>query len=154
MYQTQPQTQTTATFHFTAGAPIDAVQPLFGAHREREWAPDWEPRFVHPALPEDREGMVFTVDHPLGVATWINTRLERELVQYAYVIPGVMATLITLRLTPEGARTRVAVTYARTPLAAASREAVAALSRADAAAGPEWQAQLDAALRATSTPAR
>src|SRR4029450_3039132 len=32
----------------------------FGPVRETEWAPEWSPRFIHPAQGVQREGVVFT----------------------------------------------------------------------------------------------
>jgi hypothetical protein len=153
MSQTPSVVHRAATFHFTADAPPAQVGPLFGADRERVWAPGWAPRFLHPAMPTDEEGMVFTIAHDLGEAVWINTRfdLAAGVVQYAYVIPGVLATLITLDLTPDGLdgeRTQVEVTYQRTALTAAAGDHVAALSNADRGAGPEWERLINDHLRA------
>jgi hypothetical protein len=47
---------------FTIGlnGSVADVTPLFGPVREAEWAPDWSPRFIHPAQGVQREGVVFT----------------------------------------------------------------------------------------------
>ena len=47
---------------FTIGlnGSVADVTPLFGPVREAEWAPDWSPRFIHPAQGAQREGVVFT----------------------------------------------------------------------------------------------
>jgi hypothetical protein len=136
---------TEATFRFTADAPVAEVAPLFGAERERRWAPGWEPRFLHPTPAADQRGMVFTVSHGHADSIWVNSELDlaRGVVQYVYVIPQAVATLITLHLTPEGARTRVEVTYARTALDAQANAHVEQLGAEDGQAGSEWEQQIN-----------
>ncbi len=47
--QSTPQlAHTDRTFEFIAFAPMPRVAPLFGAERERDWAPDWNPVFLWP----------------------------------------------------------------------------------------------------------
>lgn len=139
---------TEATFRFTAEAPMAEVAPLFGADRERVWAPGWNPRFLHPRPAADRRGMVFTVPHGHTDAVWVNSELDlaRGVVQYVYVIPGALATLITLHLTPAGAHTDVEVSYERTALTPAVNARVHDLAAKDAQAGPEWSHQINAYL--------
>jgi len=138
------------TFEFLAEAPLTEVAPLFGAHREREWAPHWDPCFIWPAPAEDRAGMVFTVSGAHGTAIWINTcfELQNGRVQYAYVLENAMTTLITLSLTPCGEHTHVAVSYERTALQPRADAWVARMADQDAGAGDEWRAQINAYLRA------
>lgn len=97
-------THTVASFAFTVRAPMEQVAPLFGADGERAWAPGWNPAFVFPATPSDVRGMVFQVAHGGMNAVWVNTDFDLEAgrVQYAYVIPDALVTLITIRLTPQG----------------------------------------------------
>ena len=136
------------TFEFLAEGPMSEVAPLFGAHKERAWAPDWDPCFIWPARAEDRPGMVFTVSGPHGTAVWVNTRFELQdgHVQYAYVLESAMSTLITLRITPRGERTHVAVSYRRTALKPHADAWVAHMAEQDAKAGDEWAAQINAYL--------
>ncbi len=143
------------SFEFLAEAPLPEVAPLFGAHKERAWAPQWDPRFIWPACAEDRPGMVFSVSGSHGTAIWINTcfDLQAGRVQYAYVLENAMTTLITLQLTPRGEHTHVAVTYERTALHARADAWVAQLSEQDSRAGEEWSAQINAYLRAIRQPA-
>lgn len=138
---------TSEQFAFTVNAPIEVAWPLFGADKERVWAPDWNPDFVWPTDAFDQEGMVFTVPHGAHTAVWINTVFDREAkrIQYVYVLPY-MATVITLHLAPSGRSTRVAVTYARTALAPAANEAVREMAGRDRVAGLEWERQIAAYL--------
>jgi hypothetical protein len=112
----ETRAHSSAQFEFIANGTADQVGPLFGADQERVWADDWNPAFVHPRPAADREGMVFTIDHHSHHAVWVNTQLDLKngLIRYVYVVPDAMATLITIRLTPAGEKTRVAVIYERT----------------------------------------
>jgi hypothetical protein len=132
-------------FAFTAQAPMERVAPLFGADHERVWSPGWDPQFVHPQPATDVRGMVFTVAHGHHEAVWVNTQLDLKngRVQYAYVVPDMLATLITLQLTAEGEKTRVEVKYERTALNADADEHVRRMAEKDRAAGPEWEKQVN-----------
>jgi hypothetical protein len=138
------------SFEFLAEAPLSEVAPLFGAHRERAWAPSWDPCFIWPSPAEDRPGMVFTVSGVHGTAIWINTcfELQNGRVQYAYVLENAMTTLVTLSLTPRGEHTHVAVSYERTALQPRADAWVTRMAEQDARAGDEWSAQINAYLRA------
>ncbi len=111
---------TDRTFEFIAFAPMPRVAPLFGAERERDWSPDWNPVFLWPDSAADREGMVFTVAHGHKQAVWVNTQYDPEhgRFQYVYVVPDIVATTVTLTLTPREAHTIVRVRYERTALSA------------------------------------
>jgi len=137
-----------ATFEFTARAPMSRVAPLFGADKERVWSPDWNPRFLHPTPASDQRGMVFTVDHQHLSSIWVNTQLDVKngVIQYVYVIPGVLATVITLKLTPRGETTHVRVEYDRTALSAEANAHVEQLWAQDRKAGPEWEQKINAYL--------
>ncbi len=141
---------TSEIFEFRVDAQIQEVFPLFGADRERAWAPGWAPRFLWPAPAQDHAGMVFTVDHAGASAIWINTAfdLETRHVQYVYVLPAVEATLIDLRLAPDGEGTHVQVRYERTALSEDARTRVAHMAAHDRKAGPEWARQIAQALKA------
>lgn len=135
-------------FEFTARGPMSAVAPLFGAERERAWAPGWNPEFVWPLPPADREGMVFRIAHGHEQAVWVNTRfdLANGDVRYAYVIPGVLVTVISIRLEPRGEDTHVSVEYQRTALSDGANDRVLTLARQDASAGPEWERSIHVCL--------
>ncbi len=131
---------TERAFEFTANASMAVVAPLFGADRERVWAEGWSPRFVWPSAPQDREGMVFTVDHDGRTGYWINTAFDLRAgrIQYVYVVPERLVTRISLTLTPQVENTHVQVTYERTALSPDANAQVETLAASDAAAGPEW----------------
>ncbi|HEY2779282.1 MAG TPA: hypothetical protein VGI90_00795 [Steroidobacteraceae bacterium] len=139
-------------FAFTAEAPLDVAWPLFGADRERAWAPDWHPSFIWPADALDQQGMVFTVARGSKTAVWVNTEFDRTAgrIQYVYVLPEVVVTVITLQLTPLDQATRVAVTYARTALAETSNDVVRGMAAEDRVAGREWALQINTYLRRES----
>ena len=132
-------------FEFIANGTIEDVAPLFGANRERVWAPGWNPEFVHPMPAADQAGMVFTVAHNHFQAAWVNTDfdLKNGRIQYAYVIPDAMVTLINLRLTPQGQQTRVAVDYDRTALSPEADSHVRQMAEQDRTAGPVWEKQVN-----------
>ena len=132
-------------FSFTVHAPIDQVGPLFGADKERAWAPKWNPQFVHPSPAADVPGMVFTVAHHNLQAAWVNTDFDlvNGRVQYVYVIPEIMVTVITLKLKPDGNQTHVEVEYDRTALSAGADARVNEMASHDHASArnticPRW----------------
>lgn len=142
---------TVRTFQFIAFAPMSRVAPLFGAARERDWEPEWKPTFVWPDTPADRSGMVFTVAHGHKNAVWVNTQydLQKGRFQYVYVIPDVMATLLTLTLEPREAHTIVTVRYERTALSPDASPIVQSMAQHDDTAAPEWEQKINAYLSST-----
>jgi hypothetical protein len=143
-----PLLHTREQFSLMANAPFEVAWPLFGADAERAWAPDWEPVFLWPEKALDQEGMVFKVRHGEKTAVWVNTAfdpIERR-IQYVYVIPDVVVTVITLELMPDGHSTAVRVVYERTALAATANELVKDMAARDRAAGGDWSRQLNAIL--------
>jgi hypothetical protein len=145
--------RTCEEFDFVAQAPVDAAFPLFGADAERIWAEDWNPLFLWPARTEDREGMVFQVAHGDRTATWINTVFDRQArrIQYVYVLPGCVATVITLGLTSQGDSTHVTVRYERTSLSPGANAQVSGMAAHDRRAGPQWSAQINRCLAGSKT---
>lgn len=132
-------------FSFAANAPFDVAWPLFGADKERAWAPDWEPLFLWPEKPFDQEGMVFKIAHGAGNAVWVNTAFDRwaRRIQYVYVIPEVVVTLITLQLTPRDGSTWIDVIYERTALLHSANDLVKNMASRDRLAGSEWSEQIN-----------
>ena len=58
--------QRAQSFTIILNGSVSDVTPLFGPVREAEWAPDWSPRFIHPAQGAQREGVVFTTSRGHG----------------------------------------------------------------------------------------
>jgi hypothetical protein len=131
-----------------ANAPFEIAWPLFGADKERAWAADWEPIFLWPQKAFDQEGMVFTVRQGERNAVWVNTAFDPigRRIQYVYVIPELVVTVITLELMPDGHSTAVGVVYERTALAAAANDVVRDMAARDRIAGAEWSRQINAYL--------
>ena len=140
-----PLAHTETSFEFTANAPLEKVAPLMGADRERVWAPGWTPHFVFPQPAVDKAGMVFTVQHGPYRVPWVNTEFDPSngRVQYVYVIPDTMVTVITIRMTPQGNKTHVAVKYDRTALNARANDHVQKFAENDGKSGPEWEGQIN-----------
>jgi hypothetical protein len=138
-------------FEFTANAPMEQVAPLFGADKERVWEPSWNPQFVHPLPASDEEGMVFTVAHDHFRAAWVNTLFDQKngRIQYVYMIPEALVTVIDLKLTPQGQQTKVEVEYDRTALSSEADAHVRHMADGDRRSGPEWEKQINDYLQST-----
>lgn len=147
--QTGVRAHTEEKFAFTANATMDRVVPLFGADKERAWAPKWNPQFIHPSPGADVQGMVFALAHHHQQAAWVNTEfdLANGYIQYVYVIPEVMLTMITLKVKPEGDRTHVEVEYDRTALTPDADTRVREMAAQDRVSGPEWEKQINQYLK-------
>jgi hypothetical protein len=143
-------------FDFMVNAPIDIAWPLFGADGERAWAADWHPTFVWPATAVDVVGMVFKVAQGKQTAVWVNTAFGRmaNRIQYVYVLPDVLVSVITLGLKPTEESTHVQVTYERTALADAANNAVRKMAERDRISGPQWSRQIERLLHSDRTPSR
>jgi hypothetical protein len=139
------RTHTEEKFVFTAHAPMEQVAPLFGADKERVWAPGWDPQFIYPLPAADAQGMVFSVAHHHLHTIWVNTELNLKdgRVQYVYVIPDALVTAITLNLAPKGNQTLVEVHYHRTALTPEADAHVREMAAQDRASGPEWEQQIN-----------
>jgi hypothetical protein len=135
-------------FSLVAKAPFEIAWPLFGADKERAWAPDWEPVFLWPEKAFDQEGMVFIVRQEEKKAVWVNTAFDRSArrIQYVYVTPDVVVTVITLKLMPDGDSTAVDVVYERTALTIAANELVRGMAAGDRVADMQWSRQINTHL--------
>ncbi len=143
--------QRTESFTLRLDGPIAEALPLFGPVREREWSPDWTPRFVHPPRGAQREGVVFTTTTPNGlVQTWVLTEYDPAAgrVGYVVVIADFMATEIKIRLRADGDRRSIAtVTYRRSALAPAANDQVNRMDAAWAAEeAPHWETAINGVL--------
>jgi hypothetical protein len=138
----QPLVHVRNEFEFTVHATYKAAAPLFGADAERVWAgAEWDPHFLYPQPARDIPGTVFTVAHGHHAATWINTAFDLDAghVQYVYVIPGALVTLIDIHIAPRDTTTTdVHVAYERTSLAPDANDHVRHLGDSDRKSGPEW----------------
>ena len=118
---------------FTIGlnGSVADVTPLFGPVRESEWAPDWSPRFIHPAQGEQREGVVFTTTSGDGRdRLWLLTTydLRNGRVEYVVMTPAFTASEIKIRVLSDGERrSRATITYRRSALAPEGNTEVAKL---------------------------
>src|SRR5271165_6242265 len=147
-------THTHNQFTFVAKGSFERVFPLFGAWEEKKWAEGWDPQFVYPASPGDQAGMVFTVAHGGMTSVWTNTAFDAAggHVQYVYVIPDALVTLIDIHLTKTIANeTQVSVVYERTALSTEANDHVAHLAKGDAKSGPEWEQAINGYLARVHT---
>ena len=118
---------------FTIGlnGSVADVTPLFGPVREAEWAPDWSPRFIHPAQGVQREGVVFTTTSGDGRdRLWLLTTydLRNGRVEYVVITPAFTASDIKIRVLSDGERhSRATITYRRSALAPEGNTEVAKL---------------------------
>jgi hypothetical protein len=121
---TTDRVQAIRSFTIALNAPPDVATLPFGPVAEQGWDSDWRPRFVFPAVPEDREGAVFTIDHG-SLQTWLlqTWDMRNHIVRYVAFDPGVKLSEITIRVSPQGAgRSQAVVTYRRTGLSSAGDE--------------------------------
>jgi hypothetical protein len=118
---------------FTIGlnGSVAVVTPLFGPVREAEWAPDWSPRFIHPAQGVQREGVVFTTTSGHGKdRLWLLTTYDARngRVEYVVMTPAFTANEIKIRVVPDGEQhCKATITYRRSALAPEGNEEVAKL---------------------------
>lgn len=131
--------------------PVSEVAPLFGPVREADWAPGWNPQFVHPRAPTQAEGAVFITDGQGGRdRIWMVTVYDEKegRIEYVVITPGVTVNQIKIRISPEGTdRSRAAVTYRHTALSPEGRTEVEKLDGAwSEQQRSHWEAAINAAL--------
>jgi hypothetical protein len=123
--------QRTQSFTIVLNGSIADVTPLFGPVREAEWAPDWSPRFIHPAQGVQREGVVFTTTGDHGrERLWLLTTydVENGRVDYVVITPAFTANEIKIRVVPDGEQhCKATITYRRSALAPEGNEEVTKL---------------------------
>ena len=118
---------------FTIGlnGSVADVTPLFGPVREAEWAPEWSPRFIHPAQGAQEDGVVFTTTTGPGKdRLWLLTAydIKEGKVEYVVVIPALTASEIKIRIVPDGEQhCKATITYRRSALTPEGNEEVAKL---------------------------
>lgn len=123
--------QRTQSFTIILNGSVSDVTPLFGPVREAEWAPDWSPRFIHPAQGVQREGVVFTTSPGHGRdRLWLLTTYDARngRVEYVVVTPAFTANEIKIHVVPHGEQhCKATITYRRSALAPEGNEEVAKL---------------------------
>ena len=123
--------QRTQSFTIGLNGPVADVTPLFGPVHEAEWAPDWSPRFIHPAQGVQREGVVFTTTSGDGRdRLWLLTTydLRNGRVEYVVITPAFTLSEIKIRVLSDGERhSRATITYRRSALAPEGNTEVAKL---------------------------
>ena len=148
--------QRTQSFTIALNGSVADVTPLFGPVREAEWAPDWSPRFIHPAQGVQREGVVFTTKSGHGGdRLWLLTTYDvrNGRVEYVVMTPAFTANEIKVRVAPDGVQhCKATITYRRSALAPEGNEEVAKL---DAHWAEEqrmhWEAAINEALAKDGT---
>ena len=132
--------QATRTMSLDLPGSADRAFPLFGADREREWSPEWDPKFVAPTSPgQSPDGAIFLLDHhdPTPMV-WVMTDYDpgERIVRYAVVRPGRAVTQLWIRVVPVSANAcRADVTYRYTSLAPEGQHVVEHFIQAF----PEWK---------------
>ena len=119
---------------FSVPLPAAPAFAFFEPIGEKNWAEGWQPVFASPPDARLHDGSVFTVDHPHAhggaiTSVWTVSRYEPpQLIEYRNVLPGVRATCISVRCTPQGAGTRVTVRYVYHGLSAAGDALIAQMT--------------------------
>lgn len=123
--------QRTQSFAIELNGSVADVTPLFGPVREVEWAPDWLPRFIHPAHGVQREGAVFATTSGRGKERlWLLTTYDvrNGRVEYVIITPAFTANEIKIRVVPDGEEhCKATITYRRSALVPEGNEEVAKL---------------------------
>jgi hypothetical protein len=132
-----------SSFGFLVHLPLSRAAALFGPLAERDWAgKHWNPEFLYPQPGKDVEGAVFTTQHGPHESVWVTALLDVAdgRVRYVSVVPGMMASIIDVRLTSvDPSSTSVKVTHIRTALNVTANQEVQALGQRDHERGPHWQ---------------
>jgi hypothetical protein len=123
--------QRTQSFTLQLNGSVADVTPFFGPVRESEWAPDWSPRFIHPATGAQREGVVFSTSSGHGKERlWLLTTYDvrNGRVEYVVMTPAFTANEIKVHVVPEGKQhCKATITYRRSALVPEGNEEVAKL---------------------------
>jgi len=124
--------QRTQSFTINLKGSVAEVTPLFGPVREAEWAPSWQPRFLHRMQDAQAEGAVFTTVSSNGKERlWLLTAYDVDAgrVEYVFVAPGFTANEIKIRVQPDGDRQcKATITYRHSAIAPEGNEEVEKLN--------------------------
>jgi hypothetical protein len=146
-----PLQQRSESFTIALAGPVKEATPLFGPMRETEWAPDWKPRFLHPANGAQHAGVVFTTTGANGdERIWLLANYDVDLgqVDYAVFTPGLVVNEIKIRVGADGERhCKATITYRRSALTVAGNAEVARLDSHWAEEQQnEWERSINAVL--------
>ncbi len=126
--------------------PVDAFR-LFTPRGEQEWMPGWQPRL--PAEPTDDTvpGTVFETDADGMTTIWVVVdRVVGRWIRYARIVPGSMASTVTVALDEVGGQSEVTVTYELTALSDVGRLRLREFATADPAFMASWQEAIAASV--------
>lgn len=127
--------------------PMQAFR-LFTPRGERDWAPQWEPRFPAVTADDTEPGTAFVTDAHGQVRTWIVVERERDRrIRYANVAAGDRASMITVELAPDATGSEVTVTYHVTALSETGARGLVHFAGGYARYLNSWQEQIAAYLR-------
>ena len=144
--------QRVQSFSIQLDGSVAEVTPLFGPVRESEWAPAWSPCFLHPPVPNQTEGAIFTTSaHDGHERLWFLTTYNPATGRVAYLTinPRVVSDQITIEVAAaEANRSNAIVTYRRSALSSSGNAEVVRLNAQWAADQRlEWESAINAALR-------
>ena len=149
--------QQAQSFTVRLDATVVDATPLFGPVREAEWAPDWAPRFLHPAAGAQHEGVLFTTTTSAGrEQLWMLTDYDVAAgrVDYVNTSSGFAANQIAIRVVADGPRRRRAtIMYRRSALDPAANDEVNLMdARWAEQQRLHWEAAINAALAKARRP--
>ena len=144
-------------FDFDLPGTVAALTPYFGPVKEREWALDWRPEFVHPEGGGQEVGAVFQTKSEWGSATWVMDHYEPERgrVGYLIFIPEAGVTRYDISLSQKDPATvHVHVWCSRTALKSADATYLAKFEQLFTAQGPEWKQAITSMFAHSSVQSR
>ena len=133
---------------FELPLPAEVAFKLFTAEGERLWVPGWAPEMLGP-VPQ-APGLVFLTGEGDEWTIWtvIDSDPAGGILRYSRVTPAFRAGIVEVRLTGEGERCRVEVSYDLTALSSDGEESLEAYSAARFAEMLEtWHALITDFLR-------
>lgn len=134
-------------------APARRVFPLLTPEGERTWIDGWAPSYPGQSHPDESPGTVFLTHHHGLEAVWLIVEMDAERLRsaYAYVIPGVRATLVRVACVDEGSATRARITYDVTALAPDHDDEVREFGEGFEVMLDEWERRLSEIVGSASS---
>jgi hypothetical protein len=114
-------------------APAERVFPLLCPVREADWVPGWQYRLIYSRSGVAELGCVFTTPNADSRDTvWVVTEYDPAAlrIQFAWVWPEMVATLLEIQLRPAGSETEAHIRYTYTGLSEAGNAEVQRYDRA------------------------